>query len=262
MVRFSFVVLLFCSLLFSESNETKKKIGVYEKLGDKIDLGLTFTNEKGKTFTLKEMIGDKPTFLTLNYYNCPGICSPQVASLADTLNTMELLPSKDYNVITLSIEKNDTPKLAQKKKNAFLSNLSNYPLFDKGWYFLVGNQQNIDAITKAVGIEYERRIGKDGVVDYLHPGVVIAISPKGKITRYINGIKYPKFDLKMSLIEASNGKVNATRVAALAFCFAYDVDSKKYVFQWEKIVGGFMFLSVVLFFVYMVISTMIRRRKQ
>ena len=250
-------ILILTLILNTFALETKKedvKIGIYENLGKIADINTTFTTQDNKTKTIKEFMKNKPTIISLNYYKCPGICSSQFAAVASLAERLKL-SLDEFRLLTISIETQDTPELAKEKQKTFYDSMflkPNYP--NEQWQFLVGSQENITKFTNSVGYKYKKQINKDGVVDYLHPGALIILSPSGKITRYIYGTSYSAFDVELALNEAYEGKERATRVAALQLCFAYDAQSKKYVFQWEKVVGGLMFLMVVLFFIYLAIT--------
>lgn len=252
---FKYFIFLLLSLAFLNANQTKiepkeVKIGVYENLGKTIPLDLKFVDEYGNKKTLKEFINKKPTILTLNYYSCTALCSPLLSGVAEVLDKMKLKPYIDYNVLTISIEPLDTPTLALNKKKTHLNNIK-IPFPPQTWSFLTGSQKNIDSITDAVGFKYQKR-EKDGVVDYLHPGVIIVLSPNGKIARYLNGVRFLSFDLKLAVLEASQERSGPTIANTLLYCFAYDAKSKTYVFQAEKVVGSFMFGIIFIFFIYLV----------
>lgn len=233
-----------------EIKNNVEQIGVYEHLGSTVPLNLTFTDEYNKTKTLKEFIRNKPTVLTLNYYSCKALCSPLLTGVSHVLNQLDLKPYIDYNVLTISIDPEDNYQTALAKKQTHLKMIKKaFP--PQTWNFLTGTQENINQISDAIGFKYKKRI-KDGVVDYLHPGVIIVLSPNGKISRYLNGIDYLPFDLKLALLEAKDERVGPTIAKTLLFCFAYDAKSKTYVFQAEKIIGILMFLIVAIFFSYLV----------
>jgi protein SCO1/2 len=234
----------------TQTKETQEQIGVYEHLGDTVPLNLTFTDEYNKTKTLKEFIRNKPTVLTLNYYSCKALCSPLLTGVSAVLNKLDLKPYIDYNALTISIDPRDNFQTALAKKQTHLKMIEK-PFPPQTWSFLTGSQENINKITDAVGFKYKKRI-KDGVIDYLHPGVIIVLSPNGKISRYLNGVDYLPFDLKLALLEAKEERVGPTIAKTLLFCFAYDAKSKTYVFQAEKVIGILMFLIVAIFFIYLV----------
>ena len=226
------------------------EIGIYEQQDVAINLDLEFTNEYNQKKTLKEIINNKPTILTINYFKCPNLCSTLLYEVADVIQNVGLIPAKDFNIITLSIEKNDTFKHAKQTKDRIFKTIKK-PIQTNAWSFLVTpNQKIIDELTNSVGFKYERRV-KNGVVDYLHPAAIIVLTPTGKVSRYLNGIKNLHFDLKIAIFEASDEKTRPTIDNTLIYCFAYDAESKTYLFKAEKIVGSFIFGSVILFFVMM-----------
>ncbi len=252
---FRTLILLILSISFLCSNQTNTneeeiKIGVYENLNKTIPLDLKFVDEYGNKKTLKEFINKKPTILTLNYFSCTSLCSPLLAGVSEVLDKMQLKPYIDYNVLTISIEPLDTPELALSAKKSHLNSIQR-PFPPQTWSFLTGSQKNIDAISDAVGFKYQKR-QRDSVVDYLHPGVIIVISPNGKIARYLNGVRFLPFDLKLAVLEASEERSGPTIANTLLYCFAYDAKSKTYVFQAEKIFGSFMFGGLLIFFIYLI----------
>lgn len=239
-------LVLVCLVMFSFS---QNKVGMYEQQGAYLPLDLELLNEYNQKVKLKEVIDNKPTIITINYFNCPSLCSPQLAAVASVLNKLELQPFMDYKAITISISPEDTPTFAKQKKDELLTIIKK-PFPVQTWSFLTTNQKNIETLTNTLGFKYEKRI-KDGVVDYLHPAAIVIVTPQGKISRYLNGITYLPFDLKLALLEANQEKSNPTIAKTLLYCFAYDAKSKTYVFQAEKVLGSFMFAIVFMFFIYL-----------
>jgi len=226
-------------------------IGVNEKLGAMVPLDMTFIDEKGEKVTLKEMMDGKPTMLSLNYYRCSGICNAQLSDMAKMLGELDLKENRDYKVITVSFGEGETSVLADAKRNTMLKAIPRK--FERdAWHFYVSDENSSAELAELVGFTYKREVSKAGVVDYIHPGTLIMISPNGKVTRYLNGINQLPFDVKMAVMEAGEGKVGPTIAKKLLLCFAYDPKGKTYVFQWEKIAGIVITLIMILFFIYLV----------
>jgi len=242
------LILIVC-LLFSGLNASK--LGIHEKLGDMVPLDLKFINEKGERETLKQLMDGKPTILTLNYYKCSGICTPQLNDLAKMLSKLDLAENTDYKVLTVSFAEEESSALAAAKRKNMLASMTRSYVAD-AWHFVVGENNSSGVLAKSVGFAYEKSVSPTGQVEYIHPGVAIVLSPEGKVTRYLNGIDQLPFDVKMALIEASDGRVGPTIAKTLLFCFAYDAANKKYVFVWEKI-GAVVMLTIVFgFFIYLI----------
>ncbi len=216
------------------------EIGIVEKLGDTVPLDLKFFNEKNDTVTLGSMI-NKPTILSFVYFDCPGLCSPLLDGIADVVSKMDLSIGKDFDIITISFNTKDTPEKARQKKLNFVQKIQEKDRAN--WYYLTGELENIQKITEAAGFRY-----KPTGLDFAHPSTIIMLSPQGKITRYLYGITFLPFDVKMAIVESQKGLVRPTSNKLLDYCFAYDAQSRSYTLQFTRIIGAFIII-VGLFFV-------------
>ncbi len=233
-------LILFFSVLLCFANTTKPRVGVDEQLNKTVPLALKFTNSTGDTMTLGQII-NKPTLLTLVYYHCQNLCTPLLDNLADAVNRIDLDAGRQYRLLTISFDQNETPAVAEKWKNRYLTELHKKIPADS-WYFMVGDSVNIMALTNSVGFHFQCE--GDG---FIHPPAIIAISPKGIITRYILGTDFEPFDIKMAMIEAGNGMSQPTISRVLQFCYRFDPGGRKYVFNFTKVFGGILLLGVVVF---------------
>jgi protein SCO1 len=229
-----------------------KTLGVNERLGESIDLNLTFINEKSEKVSLKELMSGLPTIITMNYFRCPGICTPQLEGLSQTLGVLNLAENTDYKVVTVSFAEDETPALAAAKRKNHLASIQRDYIAD-AWHFVVGENNSSHILSKQLGFGFEKVIDETtGRADYTHAASLMIVSPEGKITRYLNGVDQLPFDVKMALIEASDGRVGPTIAKALEYCFSYDPQGKKYVFVWEKVAAVIMLALVFGFFIYLV----------
>lgn len=227
------------------------QLGINEKLGNMVPLDLTFINEKGESVTLKKLMDGKPTMISLNYFRCAGICTPQLNDMAKMLSRLDLAENTDYKVLTISFAEDETPELAAAKRKSLLASIQRDYVAD-AWHFLIGENNSSAILADKVGFTYEKTVSKAGVVDYVHPAALIMLSPEGKVTRYLNGIEQLPFDVKMALMEAGQGKIGPTIAKNLLYCFAYDPKAKTYIFKWEKIAGVVMTLIMIGFFIYLI----------
>ncbi len=238
-------------LVFLTISIQASTLGVNEKLGNMIPLDLTFIDEKGKSVTLKKLMDGKPTIISLNYFRCAGICTPQLNDMAKMLTRLDLAENIDYKVITISFAEDEGYELAAGKRKTMLQSIQRQ-FVQNAWRFVIGENNSSGIIAHEVGFPFQKTISPAGVVDYIHPAVIIMLSPEGKVTRYLNGIEQLPFDVKMALMEAGEGKIGPTIAKNLLYCFAYDPKSKQYVFMWEKIAGVVMTLIMIGFFIYLV----------
>jgi len=247
-------LMVFISILsFNTPAHAQEELGVYEHLDDTISGNLTFTDELYNVVNLKQAI-DKPTILALVYYECPGICSPLLNGLAEAMEKADIELGKDYQVFTVSFNDTEKPPLAMKKKSTYAKLLTHGDT-DNGWHFFTGDSSNIYQLLNEVGF----KVKKEGD-EFIHPGTLIVLSPNGKITRYLYGSTYfLPFDIKMAVAEAAQERSGPTINKMLNFCFSYDPEGKKYVFNVTKISG-----SIILFFALAFLATLAlkgRRKK-
>lgn len=237
------------------SNDNPPEVGIVEKLGQTIPLDLEFTDSKGVKKKLREVI-DKPTILSLVYYNCPGICSPLLTNMSAVMDQVKLEPGKHFEALTISFDHREGWDKAKKWKANYLSSMKR-EFGEDNWEFMVGDSVSIRKLSDAVGFYFK----PDGV-DYVHAGSLFILTPEGKISRYMLGIEYNPFDLQMSLSEAAKGKSMPTITKVLQFCFNYDPEGKKYVFNFTKVAGTVIIFGAGLFFVVLLIMGKSKKSKK
>lgn len=240
-IIFSIAFLLAFQKLFSQGGVLDEPvIGVVEKLGDTIPGDIRVFDENGDTTSLAQLI-DKPTIMSLVYFRCPGICSPLMEGIAEAIDRTDLVLGEDYQVLTISFDARETTELAVNKKRNHI-NLMRTREAEEHWKFFTSDSASIARLTDATGFRY-RRTGND----FIHSATLIVVSPQRKISRYLNGTYFLPFEVKMAVLEASEGKVGPTINKVLQYCYSYDPAGQTYVLNITKILGIIIiFFSVVL----------------
>src|ERR1700723_766671 len=131
---------------------------------------------------------------------------------------------EEYDVITVSFDPKDTPELAAAKKKEFVQRYGR-PGAQQGWHFLTGQPGAINALTRAVGFQYQY---DPRINQYAHATAILVLTPQGRISRYFYGVDYPPKDLRMGLVEASQGKIGNAVDQVLLYCYHYDPATGKY----------------------------------
>ena len=245
---------VFTGRVCAQNSPDEPRVGIDEKLGGYIPLDLTFLDSTGKQVTLEELV-DKPTIITYVYFECGDICPRILGGVAEVVDKLQMEPGEDYNLIAISFDPEDTPKDAYMMKQNFLE-ASDRDLPQEAWQFLTGDAQNIRKVTDAAGFEFKKE-----KIGFSHPASLIVIAPDGMITRYIYGVTFLPFDVKMALVEASEGRTGSTVGRVLLYCFSYDPTGKKYVFNLLKVVGTLTMLFAIALFLFLVITGRRYRRK-
>lgn len=257
-MRWLNILLLVLIILFQfnyavNADDQKTEIGIVDKLGEYIPLDLTFNDEKGDSITLRQLV-NKPTILSFVYFRCPTICPRMLSELSRLLEKIELEPGKDFTLITISFDPTDTPQDAADKKMNFVKSIQR-SIPDSAWRFLTGDVNNIAAITESVGYRFK----KDGQ-DFIHPSALFFLAPDGKMVRYITGLSYLPFDVKLALIEAAEGRIGQSINKVLEYCFSYDPKGRTYALDITKIMGTIILFLIGVFIVFLIIKTQARKR--
>ncbi|MCA1747700.1 MAG: SCO family protein, partial [Bacteroidales bacterium] len=224
------------------------EIGVEEKLGNTIPMDIFLFNIEGDTVYLRD-IYDKPTIINFVYYRCPGICSPLMDGLAEVIDKSDLVIGEDYQAITISFDPREASILAERKRNNYQNLMEKADLAKEGWTFYTADSANIARLTDLTGFRY-KPVGND----FIHSATLIVTSPKGKITRYMNGIYFLPFELKMSIIDASEGKTGPTNNKVLQYCYSLDPVGQEYVFNITKVAGTLIIFFGVVIFLVLILS--------
>jgi protein SCO1/2 len=201
-----------------------KNVGIQQNLNQPLPLDLGFTDDLGRNVHLGDYLGKKPVILSLVYFNCPMLCGEVLSGLERSLHMMSLDVGKEFDVITVSFDTKDTPEMAAKKKSEFLKRYQRTGA-EQGWHFLVGKQDAIDALTKAVGFQYDYNANTQ---QFAHAAAIMIATPDGKIAQYYYGVEYPPKDLRLGLVEAGKGKIGNIVDAMLLYCYHYDPEQGKY----------------------------------
>lgn len=210
------------------SEEKKGDKWIEEKTGDIIPLHLDFMDATGNKITLDSII-DRPTIILPIYFYCPAICSQNLANLAAALSGLSYLPGKDYRVIALSFNDVENYEVASRAKVNYIKIAGeNFPPSE--WFFLTGKKEKIKALTDSLGFRFQKMDDKT----FIHPSALIIVSKSGRVIRYVYGSFLPG-DIDMALLDAEKGTPSLSVKRLLAFCFSYDPDTNKSLFQIIKV---------------------------
>ncbi len=230
-------------------------IGIDEKLGDFVPPGLAFVDAQGDSVRFEDFLG-KPVVMTLVYFHCPTICKPLLSSVSEVVGKTPLTPGVDYNLLTISFDEFDNPRTASPIKKDFVTSLNKKPGADS-WRFLTADSATIAGLTDAVGFRFARR-----EKDFAHGASLIVLSPNGKIVRYLYGLRFMPFDLRMAVSEANKGNVAPSIARVLRYCFSYDPEGRRYVFNVTRVAGTGILLLAFGWVFYISTLGKVRKGKQ
>jgi len=207
----------------SGSDALLKRVNVKQKLNQQIPLNLHFRDEIGAPVQLSDYFQRKPVILAMVYYECPMLCPLVLNGLVRSLRAVPFEVGKDLDVVVVSIDPGETPQLAEKKKQVYLDRYNRGQ--PEGWHFLTGEQSQIKSLADTIGFGYAYDTKRD---EYAHAAFITVITPTGRLSRYFFGIEYSSKDLRLALVEASQGRIGSLVDQLRLLCYHYDPSNGQY----------------------------------
>ena len=220
-----FVCALLALPLFAQNPSAPPHASIAQKLDTRVPLDLQFRNERGEIVRLGDYFGKgRPVLLNFVYFRCPMLCPMVLEGTTESLTHLKFDIGKQFDVITVSIDPRDKASTAAEFKEKYIRR---YGRLDsaKGWHFLTANETTIKRITDAVGFQYSYDSRTD---QFAHGAALLVLTPDGRTSRYFYGFEFKPRDLRMAIVEASEGKVGGAVDQFLLLCFHYDPTTGKY----------------------------------
>lgn len=208
----------------SERPPELQNAGIEQRIGEKVPLDLELRDETGRTVRLGEYFGDKPVLLAPVYYECPMLCTLTLEGIAKSLKVLTFGAEEDYQLVVFSFDPAETPEQAMARKQRALD-LYDREGAEEGWHFLVGDRESVGRLTEAIGFQaaFDEQRG-----EFVHAATLLILQPDGTISRYFYGVDYPPKNLRLGLVEASEGRVGSPLDQVLLYCYRYDPTTAKY----------------------------------
>jgi protein SCO1 len=200
------------------------RVGIAPKLNAQVPLDARLRDEQGADVRVGDLVQGKPVILALVYYQCPMLCGMAMEGLVRGLKNLPLDVGGDFTVLVVSFDPRETAPLAAAAKRTALDRYDRAGA-ESGWRFLTGEASETRRLADAVGFRYTF---DDATNQYAHAAGLFVLTPEGLVSRFLGGVEYPPRDLKLALIEASNGKIGSTVDRVMLLCFHYDPADGKY----------------------------------
>jgi protein SCO1/2 len=195
-----------------------------QNLGQRITPGLSFVDETGNAVQLGKYLGNTPVVLVLGYYECPMLCSLILNGFVESAGDMKWSIGKNYEVVNVSIDPNETPALAMAKKRAYVRRYGREGA-EQSWHFLTGKSRAIQQLAREAGFNYAYDPSSR---QYAHPSGLIILTPEGQISHYLFGVSFAPQDLYAALRDASNRRTGSPIQQLILLCFHYNPLTGKY----------------------------------
>jgi protein SCO1 len=218
-----------------------------QRLGERLPLDARLEDESGRDVTLGDYFGRKPVVLAFVYYQCPMLCPLVMNGISSALKVVPFTAGREFDVVLISFDPRDTPEAANAKKRAHLLHWA-VPETAEGWHLLTGAEPEVRRIASAAGFTYE---WDEETQQFAHVSGVLVATPDGRLSRYFYGVEFSPKDLRLALVDSSQGRLGSVVEELLLYCFHYDPSSGKYgaVFMNIMRLGGVLTVALILGFV-------------
>ena len=225
------------------------------ELNAQIPLDAPFTDETGKSVLLNQYFHQqKPVLLAFVYYGCPMLCTQLEQGVVGSLRMLSFNPGRDYDVVFVSFDDRDSAEMAAAKKSTAIEHFRR-PETASGWHFLTGSKESIAAVTNAANFHFSFD-AKNNL--FAHASGILLLTPDGRISRYFYGVEFPGRDLRLGLVDASQGKIGSPVDKALLYCFQYDPSAARY----SATILGVMRIGAVLTMAALLFVILFFRRRE
>jgi protein SCO1/2 len=184
-----------------------QSVGIEQHLDAQVPADLAFVDDAGRAVKLGDYFGKRPLILNLVYYNCTMLCGEALAGLTGAMKMVKFNVGDEFDVVTVSFNPRETPEVAAAKKQDYLKRYGRTGAAS-GWHFQY---------------QYDPKSNQ-----YAHATAIMVLTPQGRISRYFYGVDYPPKDLRMGLVEASQGKIGNAVDQVLLYCYHYNPETGKY----------------------------------
>jgi len=224
------------------------------ELNAQMPLDAAFTDENGKSVSLNTYLHhQKPVLVAFVYYGCPMLCTQLEQGVVGSLRMLSFNPGRDYDVVFISFDDRDTVQMAAAKKSTAMEHFRR-PDTASGWHFLTASKESIAAATNAANFHFNFD-AKNNL--FAHGSGILLLTPEGRISRYFYGVEFPGRDLRLGLVDASQGKIGTPVDKALLFCFQYDPSAGRY----RATILGVMRVGAVLTVLALLFAILFFRRR-
>jgi protein SCO1 len=225
------------------------------ELNAQMPLNTAFTDETGKSVSLDQYFHrQKPVLLAFVYYGCPMLCTQLEQGVVGSLRMLSFNPGREYEVVFVSFDERDSAEMAASKKNTAIEHFRR-PETASGWHFLTGSKESVAAVTNAANFHFNFD-AKNNL--FAHASGILLLTPDGRISRYFYGVEFPGRDLRLGLVDASQGKIGTPIDKALLYCFQYDPSTARY----SATILGIMRIGAVLTMAGLLFVILFFRRRE
>ncbi|HEX5489389.1 MAG TPA: SCO family protein [Rhodanobacteraceae bacterium] len=233
------------------------RVGFDQDLGAQVPMDGKFLDAHGKPVTLRSLAHGKPILLVPGYFHCVNLCGIVRAGVANAVKASGFTPGQQFNVVLVSIDPRDDPgsALATQRNDAFAHKGAHV----SRWHYLTGPQATSAALMRSIGFRYfyDSRNGQ-----YDHAAGVVLLTPQGKVSQYLFGVKFPARTLRLGLVHASGNRIGNIVDQFLLLCCQYDASTGRYSLVIHRVMQGLGITTALMLCVFIVVLRRMECRRR
>ncbi|MDN2566030.1 SCO family protein [Aquibium sp. A9E412] len=203
------------------------------RIGTAIDLAARFETADGRRASLRGLLDGRPALLVLGYNACRNMCGVTQQAVAAELQDSGLAPD-GYRALFVSIDATEGPAEARAMRGKVAEATDAAGL--SAWRFLTDGDGAGAALAETLGVTFERR-PRTG--EFAHPIAVFAFTPDGRLARVLPAATFRARDLRLALVEASQGRLGTLGDRVFLLCAGFDESKGRYTpVVWAAVQAG------------------------
>ncbi|MCB9845686.1 MAG: SCO family protein [Phycisphaeraceae bacterium] len=218
-------------VISTERPEQAQGLEMVEHLGERIPERLMVMDHLGNAVNLDDCFTDgKPAILVMAYYDCPLICPTLQEKMVKSLSAVDYTVGEDFKVIVVSFDPTNTADMAARARALAINGYEREttPSVEAGFHFFTASEGNARRLADAVGFAYKPLPNGE----YSHAMALMFLTPDARVSRYLYGLAHEPRDMKLSLLEASQGRLSKSLGDRLLhFCFSWNPDQGAFTLQ-------------------------------
>jgi protein SCO1/2 len=188
--------------------------------GARLPLDTALVDEAGRATPLGRSFGQGPVVLVLGYFNCPNLCGATMQDLLAAASDVRL-PPESYRIIAVSVDPAEDARVAANKRDSYLRELAGTGI---RLGLLTGSADATARLASAAGFRFVH----DPQRGLMHPSGFLVAGPDGTISRYFFDTHVESRDLRLALVQASQGEVGTLSDRIALVCSHFDPATGRY----------------------------------
>ncbi len=236
-------------------SQTLDRVGVDQRIGERVPLDLRFTDRHGDSVTLGNLINGKPALLQLAWYDCPNLCDLSLRRLGSRLSEVKFQPGEDFRVITVSIDPREGADAADRALATLRD--SHQGDSDAGdWRVLTGDARAIDTLARRIGYRYQYDADSE---QFAHPAALAVLDGDGRLSSYLLDLTFSGRDVELALTRAGEGRLGSITDRIALRCFHFDPEKGTYTLDILRLLNLACLITALV--LALVVGRLLRRRR-